>query len=138
MDHRGASEGPGRRPSSPSSETPMGAKGQAALSVQKPSVKVTPFHGSPIASSDGALRSTRPAASAHGSLFLDTFGRLTAPPVRGRAAAGSSEDPPPSSGSAPAPTGVKLQASPLMFQLHMSCEGCKAITLYMFPHAEIL
>ncbi|KAI4789955.1 hypothetical protein KUCAC02_034924, partial [Chaenocephalus aceratus] len=109
MDHRGASEGPGRRPSSPSSGTPMGAKGQAALSVQKPSVKVTPFHGSPIASSDGALRSTRPAASAHGSLFLDTFGRLTAPPVRGRAAAGSSEDPPPSSGSAPAPTGVKLQ-----------------------------
>ncbi|XP_034056164.1 histone-lysine N-methyltransferase EHMT1a isoform X4 [Gymnodraco acuticeps] len=109
MDHRGASEGPGRRSSSPSSGTPMGAKGQAALSVQKPSVKVTPFHGSPIASSDGALRSIRPAASAHGSLFLDTYGRLTAPPVRGRAAAGSSEDPPPSSGSAPAPTGVKLQ-----------------------------
>ncbi|KAF3851717.1 hypothetical protein F7725_013489 [Dissostichus mawsoni] len=106
MDHRGAGEGPGRRPSSPSSGTPMGAKGQAALSVQKPRVKITPFHGSPIASSDGALRSTRPAASAHGSLFLDTLGRLPAPPVRGRAAAGSSEEPPPSSGSAPAPTGT--------------------------------
>ncbi|XP_010780424.1 histone-lysine N-methyltransferase EHMT1-like, partial [Notothenia coriiceps] len=111
MEHRGAGEGPGRRPSSPSSGTPMGAKGQAALSVQKPRVKVTPFHGSPVASSDGALRSTRTAASAHGSLFLDTLGRLNAPPVRGRAAAGSSEEPPRSSGSAPAPTGVNLQSA---------------------------
>ncbi|KAK5870527.1 hypothetical protein PBY51_003468 [Eleginops maclovinus] len=100
MDHKGASG------------SPTGAKGQAALSGQRPRAKITPFHRSSIASSDGALRSTRPAASPHGSLFLDTLGWLTASPVRGRAAAaGNSEESPPSLGSTPAPTGEKVQTA---------------------------
>ncbi|XP_029294652.1 histone-lysine N-methyltransferase EHMT1a [Cottoperca gobio] len=120
MDDSGASQwpGPGRRPSSPSSGTPMGAKGPAAQSGQRPKVKITPFHCSPIASSDGALSSKRPGAasgknlvSPHDSLFLDTFDLLSAPPVRGRlaAAAGSSGEPTPSSGSALATTGEKAR-----------------------------
>ncbi|XP_044051096.1 histone-lysine N-methyltransferase EHMT1a isoform X2 [Siniperca chuatsi] len=107
MDHSGASEGPGpgRRPPSLSFGTPMGAKGQAAQSGQRPKVKITPFHSSPIVSSDGAhcskqsgAVSRKPLASP-GCLFLDTPARLTASPVRERlAAAGSSEDQTPRSG----------------------------------------
>ncbi|XP_038559386.1 histone-lysine N-methyltransferase EHMT1-like [Micropterus salmoides] len=92
MDHAGATEGPGqaRRPSSSSSGTPMGAEGQTA---QRPKVKITPFHSSPIASSDGGHRSKRSGAvfgkplASPGSLFLDTPGGLTAPPVGQRLAA---------------------------------------------------
>ncbi|XP_042343678.1 histone-lysine N-methyltransferase EHMT1a [Plectropomus leopardus] len=133
MDHSGASEGPGPggRPFSSSSGTPMGAKGQAAQSGQRPKVKITPFHSSPIVSSDGALRSRRPGAAAGnrllspGSLFVDIPGRLTAPTFRGRpaapvapapgappAAAGSSEDPALSSGSVLATAGDKEQTNP--------------------------
>ncbi|XP_070759756.1 histone-lysine N-methyltransferase EHMT1a [Enoplosus armatus] len=123
MDPSGASEGAGpvRRPSSPSSGTPMGAKGQAAHSSQRAKVKITPFHCSPIVSGDGAHRSKRPGAAPGkplaypGSLFLDTSPRLTSPPVRERlaaaaavaAAAGSSGVQTPSTASVPATTGEK-------------------------------
>ncbi len=133
MDHSGASEGPGpgRRPSSPSSWTPMAAKGQAAQSGQRSKVKITPFHSSPIVSSDGAHRSKRPGAASGkplaspGSLFADTPARLTAPPPRERlaaaaaaagggvgaaaAAAGSSEKQTASSDSVLATTGEKAR-----------------------------
>lgn len=123
MDHSGASEGPGpgRRPSSPSSGTPMGAQGS-----QRPKVKITPFHSSPIVSSDGALRRKRPGA-AYGklltppsSLFRDTPGRLTAPPVRERlaVAAGSPVEQTPSSGFLLDTTGAKAQASPLAIKVN--------------------
>lgn len=136
MDHSGHSEGPGpgRRPSSPCSGTPMGAKGQAAQSDQRSKVKITPFHSSPIASSDGALCSKRPGAASgkplashsRAALFLDTPCRLIAPPVRGRlttayaassAAAGCSEEHTPSSGSVLATPGEKTQASPLVVKV---------------------
>lgn len=118
MDHSGTSEGPGpgRRPPIPSAGTPMGAKGQVAQSGQRPKVKITPFHSSPIVSSDRALCSKQPGAASGkllaspGSLFLDTSGRLTAPPVRERptaAAAGSSEQQTPSSSSVQATTAEK-------------------------------
>ncbi|XP_040898761.1 histone-lysine N-methyltransferase EHMT1a isoform X2 [Toxotes jaculatrix] len=127
MDHSGASEGPGpgRRPPIPFAGAPMGAKGQAPQSGQRPKVKITPFHSSPIVSSDGALCSKRPGAvsgkllASPGSMFLDAPGRLTAPPVRERlaaaanakavAAAGSSEEQTPSSGSVQATTREKAQ-----------------------------
>ncbi|XP_044218862.1 histone-lysine N-methyltransferase EHMT1a [Thunnus albacares] len=129
MDLSGASEGPGpgRRPSSPS----PGAKGQAAQSGQKPKVKITPFHSSPIASSDGAVRSKRlgPAygkpLAAPGSLFPGTSGRLPAPPVRdrvsaaaaagagaGAGAAGRPATQTPSSGSVQATSVEKAHTSP--------------------------
>ncbi|KAL7391599.1 hypothetical protein ABVT39_011542 [Epinephelus coioides] len=123
MDHSRAGEGPrpGGRPSTPSSGTPMVAKGQAAQGVQRPKVKITPFHSSPIVNSDGALRSRRLGAvsgkrlTSPGSLFVDIPGRLTAPP-RGRlaaaaSAAGSSDEPTLSSGSVLATTGEKAQIS---------------------------
>ncbi|XP_076587571.1 histone-lysine N-methyltransferase EHMT1a isoform X2 [Chaetodon auriga] len=124
MDHSGASEGPGpgRRPSSPACGIPMGAKGQAAQSIQRPKVKITPFHSSPIVSSDGALRSRRPGAASGkalaspGSLFRDTPGRLTAPPVRERltVTAGSSGEHTASSGCLLDTAGAKAQASPVI------------------------
>ncbi|XP_070689889.1 histone-lysine N-methyltransferase EHMT1a isoform X2 [Pempheris klunzingeri] len=117
MEYSGAIEGPGsgRGPSSPSSGTPMGTKGPAAQSGQRPKVKITPFHSSPIASGDGALRSKRPGVLpgkllvSPGSLFLEAQGRPTAAPVRERAgaAAGGSEEQTPSSGSTQATTGEK-------------------------------
>nr|XP_046241618.1 histone-lysine N-methyltransferase EHMT1a isoform X2 [Scatophagus argus] len=123
MDHNGARErpGPGRRPSSPSSGTPIGAKGQATQSEQRPKVKVTPFHSSPIVSSDGALRSKRPGVASGkplaspGSLFRSPPGGLPALPVRERlaaaaaAAAGSSVQHAPSSGSLLATVGAEAQ-----------------------------
>lgn len=137
MDHSAAGAGPapGRRPSSPSPGSLMCAKGQAAPSGQRPNVKITPFHSSPIASGDGALRSKRPAAASGkllaspGSLFRDTPGRLTAPPVRERlavpaapapaSAAGTSVEHPTSSGSALAPAGAKTQPSPLEVKVNL-------------------
>lgn len=129
MDYSGASDrpGPGRRPSSPSSGTPIGAKGQAAQCGQRPKEKIAPFHNSPIVSGNGAFRSKRPGAASGrpltspGSLFQDTPGRLTALPVRERlvaAAAGSTAEHAPSSGSLLATTGVKAQASPLVVQIN--------------------
>ena len=138
MDTSGHSEepGPGRRPSSPCSGTLMGARGQAAQSDQRSKVKITPFHSSPIASSDGALHSRRPGAAcgrpltshSRAALFLETPCRLIAPPLRGRlstaytaaaaaaaaAAAGGPEEHTPSSGSVIATPGDKTQASPLV------------------------
>ncbi len=129
MDHTAASEGPGpcRRPPGPSPGTHTCAQGQAAHGGQRPRVKITPFHSSPIVSGDGALRSKRPGAASgrplasSGSLFRDTPGRLTAPPVRNRpaaAAAGSSADHPPTSGSVPATTGAKAQPCPLVVKVN--------------------
>ncbi|XP_060893414.1 histone-lysine N-methyltransferase EHMT1a [Labrus mixtus] len=119
MDPSGASKGPGpgRRPSSPSSGTPMGARSSQAQSVQRPRVKITPFHSSAILSSDGALRSKRPG------LFLDTPGHLPAPPVRerlpvaaagGAGGAGISDRLAPSSGSTTTSAGEKVQPRPLV------------------------
>ncbi|XP_073322968.1 histone-lysine N-methyltransferase EHMT1a [Pagrus major] len=109
MDHSGVS--------SPSSGTPVGAKGQAAQSGQRPKVKITPFHSSPIASSDGALRSKRPGAASGkplasaGSLLQGTPGGLPAPPVRERltAAAWSSVEHSPKPGSVPTTTAATAQ-----------------------------
>lgn len=124
MDHSGASEGPGqgRTHSSPSAGTSMVTKGQAAQSGQRPKVKITPFHSSPIVRSDGALHSKRPGAASGrllaspASLFMDTPEHLTTPPVRERlaaaAAARSSQHQTPSSGSDPAATGGKPQEGP--------------------------
>lgn len=124
MDYSGASErpGPGRRPSSPFSGTPIGPKGQVAQSGQRPKEKISPFHNSPIVSRDGAVRSKRPGAASGkllaspGILFQNTPGRLTAPLVRERlaAAAGSSVEHAPSPVSLLASTGAKAQASPLV------------------------
>ncbi|KAG8011663.1 Histone-lysine N-methyltransferase EHMT1 [Nibea albiflora] len=125
MNPSGASEGPG--PGGRLSGTPMGAKGgQAAQGAQRPTVKITPFHSSPIVKSDGALRGKRPAAASGkaltspGSLLRDTPGRLTSPPVRERltagvtGAAGRSVEHTSSSGSVEATTGAKAQGSPLV------------------------
>lgn len=124
MDGSGHSERPGtgRRPSSPSSGTPTGAKGQVAQSGQKLKEKISPFHNSPIVSRDGAVRSKRPGAASGnlpaspGILFQNTPGRLTAPFVRERpaAAAGSSWEHAPSSVSSLASIVAKAQASPLV------------------------
>lgn len=90
--------GPGRRPSSPSG-TPSGAKGQGAQSGQRPKVKITQFHGSPIVNSDRVFHSKRPGAVTLGSphsLLLDSSRRLLALSVREKintAAAGGSEEP---------------------------------------------
>lgn len=88
----------------------MGAKSQAVQSGQKLKVKITPFHSSPIASSDGALRNKRlgPAYGrpvvASGGLFAGTSGRLSAPPVREKvsAAAAAPPLPPPAAAAAAA------------------------------------
>lgn len=117
MDHSGASEGPeqGRIHSSPSA---WRSKGQGAQSGQRPKVKITPFHSSPIAHSDGALHSKRPGAASGrllespGSLFVNTRRHVTAPPVRKKlspAAAAHSSPQTPSSGSDP---GEKPQEGP--------------------------
>lgn len=129
MDYSGASErpGPARRPSSPSSGTPIGAKGQVAQSGQRPKEKISPFHNSPIVSRDGAVRSKRPGAASGkllaspGILFQNTPGRLTAPLVRERlaaAAAGCSVEHAPSPVSLLASTGAKAQASPLVVKVN--------------------
>ncbi|XP_022609211.1 histone-lysine N-methyltransferase EHMT1-like isoform X2 [Seriola dumerili] len=139
MDQSGASEGPGpgRRPPILSASTPMAAKKQVAQSGQMSKVKITPFHSSPIVSGVGALCSKRPGSAAGkllaspGSLFLDTPGRLTAPPVRERhmaATAGGSEEQTPTSGSLKAATGEKTQpankkAAPLNAELCHSQRG---------------
>lgn len=103
---------------SPSSGTPVGAKGQAAQSGQRPKVKITPFHSSPIASSDGALRSKRPGAASGRLLEQGSPGGLSAPPVRERqtAAAWSSAQHSPKPGSVPSNTtaAATAQASPLI------------------------
>ncbi|CAJ1068690.1 histone-lysine N-methyltransferase EHMT1-like [Xyrichtys novacula] len=110
MDPSGTSKGPGPggRPPSPSSGTLMGAKGAPSRSVQRPRVKITPFHSSPILSNDGTLRSTHPG------LFLNSPGRLATPPVReslpAASAAGSSKQP--DSDPVLTTTGVKVQPSP--------------------------
>ncbi|XP_068167208.1 histone-lysine N-methyltransferase EHMT1a isoform X2 [Antennarius striatus] len=115
MDHRGDSErpGPGRRLSCPpSSGAPTGVRVQAA---QRPKTKITPFHNSPIVSSDGVLRSKRPAAASggppasHGSLSGGPAGWLTGPPI-GEVQAAAAERIP-SSGALLAPAGEKSQAS---------------------------
>ncbi|KAF1388915.1 hypothetical protein PFLUV_G00067880 [Perca fluviatilis] len=132
MDHSGSSEGPGpgRRPSSPSSRAPMGAKGHAAQSGQRPKVKITPFHSSPIVSSDEALRSKRPGAAfgkllaSPGGLALDSLGRLSAPPVRGRlAAAESSGEQTTSSGSVLTTTPAARKAPKTSTELRQSQKG---------------
>ncbi|TKS78009.1 Histone-lysine N-methyltransferase EHMT1 [Collichthys lucidus] len=123
MNPSGVSEGPG-----PGGRLSMGAKGGQA--AQRPTVKITPFHSSPIGKSDGALRGKRPAAASgkalastsHGSLFRDTPGRLTSPPVRERltagvtGAAGRSVAHAAGSSSVEATTGAKAQGSPLVFK----------------------
>ncbi|KAM9858924.1 histone-lysine N-methyltransferase EHMT1-like [Aulostomus maculatus] len=70
---------------------PVGGNGQ------RPQVKATPFHSSPIFSGHAVIRSRRPGAvsdklvGSHGSLFLGLSGPLAASPVRERhAAAGTS------------------------------------------------
>ncbi|XP_041644377.1 histone-lysine N-methyltransferase EHMT1a [Cheilinus undulatus] len=94
MDPSGASKssGTGKRSSSPSSGT-MGAKGAPAQSSQRPRVKITPFHSSPILSSDGALRSKRTG------FFLGTPGHMPAPPAKERLSGASAAGISPSSGS---------------------------------------
>ncbi|XP_074527144.1 histone-lysine N-methyltransferase EHMT2-like isoform X2 [Halichoeres trimaculatus] len=85
--------GSGKRPSSPDA---------ASRSAQRPRVKITPFHSSPILSSDGALRRK------HTGSFLDS----SAPPDRQRLpAAGISKQSGPGPGSVPATTGEKVQPS---------------------------
>ncbi|XP_076021273.1 histone-lysine N-methyltransferase EHMT1a [Genypterus blacodes] len=98
--------GPGRRPSSPSSGTPSGAKAEGAQSGQRPKVKITPFHGSPIVNRDRVFHSKPPGAasvktpgSPH-SLLLDNGRSLLALSLREKAntaaaavAAGSSKEP---------------------------------------------
>uniref|UniRef100_A0A8C9YC81 Euchromatic histone-lysine N-methyltransferase 1a n=1 Tax=Sander lucioperca TaxID=283035 RepID=A0A8C9YC81_SANLU len=111
----------------------MGAKGHAAQSGQRPKVKITPFHSSPIVSSDGALRSKRPGAAfgkllaSPGSLALDSLGRLSAPPVRGRlaaaAAAESSGGQTPSSGSVLTTTPAARKAPKTSTELRQSQKG---------------
>lgn len=131
MNPSGASEGPG-----PGGRLSMGTKGakggQAAQGAQRPTVKITPFHSSSIGKSDGALRGKRPAAAAAsgkvltspGSLFRDTPGRLTSPPVRERltagvtGAAGRSVAHAAGSGSMEATTGAKAQGSPLVVKVN--------------------
>ncbi|XP_023144429.2 histone-lysine N-methyltransferase EHMT1a isoform X1 [Amphiprion ocellaris] len=132
MNHSEACEGPvpGRIPSSPASRTSVGAKGQAAQSVQSPNVTITPFHNSHIVGNNAARRSRRPVApgkllASPGSLFLGTSGQVTAVSVREKPAATStttaasvtamnSENQTPSSGSAGATATQKAQASPLI------------------------
>ncbi|XP_069576175.1 histone-lysine N-methyltransferase EHMT1a isoform X1 [Brachyistius frenatus] len=116
MDQSRAHEGPapGRRPSSPASRTPSGARGQAVQSSQRLRVAITPFHSSPI------VGSRRPAAAhgkplaSPGGLFLGSLGGLMGPAVRDRpaAAAGSSDKQTSGSGSAPSAAGQK--PSPLV------------------------
>lgn len=137
MDHGGASEGPGqgRAYSSSSAMTSMGATGQSAQSSQRPKVKITPFHSSPIVHS-GTLHSKRPGAASGkllaspGSVFLAKPGHLTAPPIRERLAAvaaapRSSKNQTPNSGSEPATTGEKAQEGPLA-KVSTYCEPLKS------------
>lgn len=118
MDYSGASErlGTGRRPSSPSSDTPIGGKGQAANTGQRHREMLSPFHRSPIVNSDGVIRSRRPGAASGklltspGSLFQDSPGRLIALP-----AAASSVEHAPCRAST---TEAKVQASLLVVNLN--------------------
>ncbi|XP_058492535.1 histone-lysine N-methyltransferase EHMT1a isoform X2 [Solea solea] len=119
MDHSRASEGPGssRRATIPSASAAVGAKGQVAQSGQRPKAKITPFHSSPIVSSNGATGKTLASSS---SSFLGTSGRVTSPHVKERpaavaassvssaatAVAGSSQEQTPSSASAQATAAV--------------------------------
>ncbi|XP_026199131.1 histone-lysine N-methyltransferase EHMT1a isoform X2 [Anabas testudineus] len=129
MDHSGGSKGPEKdgTHSVSSAGTSMSAKGQAAQSGQRPKVKITPFHSSPIVCSVGALQSKRPGAASgkllasHGRLFVDTPGHLTAPTARKRLAAAatawSSQHQTSCSGSDPALSAEKPQAHPHVVKL---------------------
>ena len=109
MDFIGASERPstGRRPPSPSSDTPIG--GKAANTGQRHREMLSPFHRSPIVNSDGVIRSRRPGAASGkllmspDGLFQDSPGPLIALP-----AAASSVEHAPCRGST---TEAKVQAS---------------------------
>ncbi|XP_054466594.1 histone-lysine N-methyltransferase EHMT1a [Anoplopoma fimbria] len=159
MDYSDAGElpGRGRRPSSQSSGTPVAAAGQAAQSGQRPRVKITPFHSSPIlgddalSSSSSSSSSKRPGPGSGrplatpGSRFLGTLGRLTGPHVRGRlSAAGSSEERPPSSGSVLVSTVEKAQlpamkAPKLSTELRLSRVGkeSRAVSTSIKPQSAV-